>query len=625
MNNVKSGEHGGTARISTVLFAATSLLFLYTAAFGSFSATPQRVIHWTALTAGLFLFSLESRSRHGQTVARSIDTIFLLSVLAAGVYAIVSWRNRAMIATAVHPADVVFGTVAILAVLESTRRATGPFLMLTTLFFLIYAFVGPWLPGFLGHRGETYTRVTYFLFTTTEGIFGIPMGISATFIIVFVIFGAFLSHCGGGQFFIDIANAATGRFRGGPAKTAVVASGLMGMISGSPVANVATTGAFTIPLMKQVGFPAHIAGAVEAAASTGGMFTPPIMGSAAFIMAQYLEVPYASVARAAIVPAILYYGALMLSIDALSVRGGLKGLSADSLPKLGATIKERGLLFLPLLVLVVLILYGWSPMRTAFVSIVLTILAAFIHRATRPGIKDLLQALVSGSRNVMPIAVACAAAGIIVGVIAMTGLGVRMSSALIRVSGGNVWVSLLMTMAAAIILGCGMPPPAVYIILSSIIAPPLVRMGVAPISAHMFIFMFATVGAITPPVALAAYTAAGIAESDPGKTGWHAFILGLPAFLIPFSFALAPQLLLQGSGSEIMMSVVTAAIGTVALVVAIQGYLVVRWPVLFRLTMGCASILLLNAGGRTDVLGLALIGACVISIVVMSRSRKRVS
>ncbi|MCR4426176.1 MAG: TRAP transporter permease [Firmicutes bacterium] len=606
-----SGSRGLQDAVLRAVLVASSLIFFYTAGFGQFSATTQRALHWTFMSSALFL-TYRTRPRGRETgLSAAWDGMWLLLAVVTGLYILLTWSSRTLKVGDAPTMDIIVGIAAVLVVFEATRRATGYFLATTAAVFLAYALYGPYFPGWLGHRGISFSRMISFLCFTTEGIFGIPLGISSTYIVVFVLFGSFLEKFGGGQWFVDMSYAVAGRYRGGPAKTSVISSALMGMLSGAPVANVVTTGTFTIPLMKKVGYKPWVAGAVEAVASTGGMFTPPVMGAGAFIMAEYLGTTYSKVAIAAAVPAFLYYYALMLAVDAHAVRGGLKGLPGSELPSVRRTMADRGHLAIPLIFLISAILLGWSPMKAAFWASILTIAVAFLKANTRPNLSAFLKALESGSREVVPIAAACAAAGIIVGSISITGLGPKISSSLMELSRGNVMLALSFTALATLILGCAMPPTAVYIIVVAILAQPLQSMGLMPIAVHLFIFIFASVAALTPPVAITAYAGAGIAGADPNRTGFTAFRLGLSAYIIPFMFATAPALIMQGDVSAVAAAVLTALFGVSCLVAAVEGFLMCKWYTLPRVLLGTAALLLIRPGLRTDLVGLALVASAV--------------
>jgi TRAP transporter 4TM/12TM fusion protein len=605
------------AGLAYAILVGSSLVYLYTAGFGLFSTMNQRALHWTLMTVALFL--LRPRDARGPGFA---GWMMAALAAAAGMYALVIWPDRVMKIGAVPLADQIMAGTAILTLLIALKRSVGWGLTVTASFFLLYAVWGPLFPGFLGHSGVRIPRLLSFLYMSTDGIFGIALGISATFIIVFVIFGAFLNNLGGGQWFVDLSYALAGRFRGGPAKTAIFASGLMGMISGAPVANVATTGTFTIPLMKRVGFSPAAAAAIEAVASTGGMFLPPVMGAGAFIMAEYLSVSYLVIAAAAIVPAGLYYAALLLTADARAAKLGLQGLPAAELPDLRHTLFRRGHYAISLVFLIGAILIGWSPLKAAFWSVVLSVVVAMVVPGNRPSAKKLLHALYEGSKQTIPIAMACAGAGIIVGVLGVTGLGTKIASGLVGLSGGNVTIALLMTMVSAIILGAGMPVTAVYIILAATLVQPLTILGVEPIAAHMFIFMYSAVAGLTPPVAITSYTAAGIANANPNATGLMGFRFGLPGFIIPFMFVFTPALILRGSTGEVVLAVATALIGIACLVAALEGYMVRPWRWPPRILLGLAALLSLRPGWTTDLVGIGLLLVAILVQIIIARTAR---
>lgn len=590
-----------------VLYIVTAVVYLYTAGFGSFSDMTQRALLISVCGFTIFLKKPIQIKKAQTAVTRVLDWIFAIAFSAAGIYIIAVWNDRTAKVGAPPQQDIIMATIMIVLLLFATYKATGWPLVVTCIIFLIYTAAGPYLPSILAHRGETWTRTANFMYVSTGSIFGVPAGIAATYIISFVIFGAFLERFGAGQWFVDLAYAGTGRFRGGPAKTSIASSALMGMISGSPAANVVTTGAFTIPLMKRTGYKDYEAGAVEAVASTGGMFTPPIMGAAAFMMAQYLDVHYIEVAKAAIVPACLYYLSLMLVVDSIAVKNRLVGLPKDQLPNVKEIMLTRGQLGIPIIFVIVVILMGWSPMKAAFWGTAAVVLVACIRKETRPTVKSFLEALESGTKSVSNIVISCAAAGIIVGVISMTGLATKLSYTLVSISGGNIYIAAVLTAIITIILGCGMPPTPTYVILSVVLVNPLTQMGASALSAHMFIFLFACIGALTPPVAITAYTAAAIAKSDPNKTGLRAFRMGLVAYIIPFIFLLSPAILLVGSTGEVLMAVITSVLGIFCLAGAVEGYIFQYWSVVPRVLLGLSAILLLIPGTVTDIVGAACI------------------
>ncbi|MBE6906100.1 MAG: TRAP transporter fused permease subunit [Ruminococcaceae bacterium] len=590
------------------LYIVSSLIFLYMSAFGSFSDMVQRALLITLLCPTIFLTVHLKFGKWSGIWTRGIDYLLALVFIASGTYIMVVWQNRILKVGSPPNTDIIFGTIMIICVLEATRRTTGKFLSVTAILFLLYTLYGRHLPGLLAHKGESWRRIVTFMYVSTEGIFGVPMGIAASYIILFVIFGAFLEAFGTGQWFVDISYAITGRYRGGPAKTAVLASGLMGMISGSSAANVVTTGSFTIPLMKRTGYQGYEAAAVEAVASSGGMFTPPIMGAGAFIMAEYIGIPYMEIALAATLPALLYYFSVIMSVDAIAVKSGLRGLPKDELPSVKSVMKERGIFVIPIICLVGFILLGFSPIKAAFYSIVAILIVASMKKVTRPTLHKIAEALESGSSSVLSIVATCATAGIIVGVLSMTGLGAKLSYSLISIANGNIYIGATIAAIITIILGCGMPPTAVYIILASVLAPPLIEMGIVPIAAHMFIFIFSCIGAITPPVAITAYTAAALADADPNKTGFRAFRLGIVAYLVPFIFITSPALIMVGNAEEIVLATVTAFIGVLSLVGAFEGCILrFSFSVPSRICLAIAALLTIIPGLVTDLIGIAFL------------------
>lgn len=609
--------------LSKVLFVATALVYIYTSGFGALSEMTQRALLLTVCGFTVFLLS-PIKIRNKQTVlTRALDWVCALAFIATGIYIMSIWTARASKVGAVPMSDLVMATIMIILLLIATFKTTGLPLVVTSLLFLAYAKFGPYLPSVFAHRGETWARTANFMYVSTVSIFGVPLGIASTYIISFVIFGAFLEKYGAGQWFVDISYALTGKYRGGPAKTSVVSSALMGMISGSPAANVVTTGTFTIPLMRKTGYADYEAAAVESVASTGGMFTPPIMGAAAFMMAEFLNIPYMAVAKAAIVPACLYYLALILGVDAIAVKRKLIGVKASELPDAKDLFLKRGQLGLPIIFVIAGILIGWSAMKVAFWGIISVIAIAFLRKETRPTFKDFINALEGGVKNVSGIVISCATAGIIVGVISMTGLATKLSYTLMNLTGGSLLLASIFTALITIVLGCGMPPTPTYVILATVLVDPLVKMGAAPISAHMFIFIFSCIGALTPPVAITAYTAAAIAKSDPNKTGLRAFRMGLVAYLIPFIFLINPAILMVGDGVTVLFAILTASLGIFCLSGAVEGYVITKWFGVSRVFLFASSILLMTPGGKTDFWGFLCIAMAIVSNLVFLKIRQK--
>ncbi len=594
---------------SKVVLIVTALIYIYTAGFGVFSAMTQRALLITLLLPIAFVNNSnkkKEKSKLPPKLVSLVNSILALSFFSSGIYIMSVWGERIFKVGPAPDIDIIMGTIMIVTLLDLARRKVGWAITLITVFFLAYTLYGPYFPGFLAHGGESWRRIVEFLYLTTEGIFGIPLGIASTFIIVFVIFGAFLNAFNVGQWFIDVAFSITGKYRGGPAKTAIAASGLMGMISGAPAANVATTGSFTIPLMKKTGYLPYYAASIEAVASTAGLFTPPIMGAGAFIMSEYLGLPYQTIAMAAVFPSLLFYISLFITTDQRAKKMGLNGMKKEDLPNFLETVIKKFYLGIPVMFMIVFILVGWSPMKTAFGALVLTLLIDLITRRFKIPFKLILETLEKGATQTIPIVISTATAGIIVGVISMTGLGAKLSYTLLDVTGGSLVLTAIFVALITLILGCGMPPTAVYIILASILVNPMVQMGVEPLAAHMFIFIYASLGALTPPVAITAYTAAAIAESDPNETGFTAFKLGLAAYLIPFKFILNPSIVLVGSGIDIVTGVFVVLFIILALVVVTGGYLINEWNTYQRIISGVAVILMMMSSKPLEISGIAI-------------------
>lgn len=586
---------------------ASSLVNLYTTGIAPLSTMDQRGLHVLFMLTPVFL--LIAGSKRSKDRVQPQDLIFAGLVLAASIYQLVTWRLNVNMLGDVTTVDIFFGVTMLLMILEATRRTCGPALTIVSALFLLYVVIGDNLPGVLAHPPVSFNKTISFMYQTTEGIYGVPIGVSATYLVIFVLFGAFLKQTGAGQFFIDSTFAWAGRFRGGPAKTAVVASSLMGMISGSPLANVVTVGTFTIPLMKHAGYKSYVAGAIEALSSTGGNIMPPVMGAAAFVMAEYLGVSYGEVALSAIIPAVLYYVAVYMFCDLEALGSGMVGLPRNELPDFKGVFLKGWYFTVPIIALILLLIVGQTPMMAAFWATLTAAALGLVIPANRMNLKRFLNSLEEGSREVVPVAVACAAAGIIVGALGVTGLGVKFSSGLIQLSGGNPVVALFFTMVAAMILGMGVPITAVYIILASLAPPALLKMGIQPLTSHMFIFYFSAVAGLTPPVALTAYAAAGIAGADPNKTGWTAFRYGLVAYVVPFIFVFSPSLLMVGSFGEVAWAAVTATAGTVCFAAGLHDYLSrkYRYGVVSRLLFIVGGLFLIKPGLATDIPGVIMV------------------
>ena len=622
------------AWVIAAVSAAAALFHLYAAGFSPFTALIQRPVHLALMAALGFLGVGVQRKRRASAAAEvveadgdatnpvdeeesvSSDELSWLNWVLAGITVLVcgylASQNQQLVSRSANPTqlDLIAGGVLILLVLELARRATGWGLVIVCLLALGYAFAGPYLPGFLAHRGYGVVRLVEQLLLSTEGIWGVPLGVSADFVYLFVLFGAVLDVAGGGALLIALANRVAGRTRGGPAKTAAVASALMGSLSGSAVANVVTTGSFTIPLMKRAGFRPFFAGAIEAAASTGGQLMPPVMGAGAFILATWTNIPYLEVAAAAVIPAILYYAALIAAIHFRAGRMGIKPAGTGDVEK----VSDRLHLLLPLAAIVILLGMGRSPMRAAFWGVTSAFVMAYLRPATRPSLPEIRTVMERAGRGAVQVAAACAAAGIVVGVASLTGIGLRMSELIIQVSGGNLLSALMLTALGSIVLGMGLPTTAAYVVLAALGAPALVQLGVPLLAAHLFIFYFGCISNVTPPVSLAAFAAAGISGAPPLKTAMTAAVLAGAGFVVPFMFVYGPPLLLVGTIPEITLAFVSAIVGVTALAAAGMGF--ARRPIVWweRVILFVAALALVLPGLATD--GAGLVGV----VVVFSRA-----
>jgi TRAP transporter 4TM/12TM fusion protein len=502
------------------------------------------------------------------------------------------------------PQELVLGVVFTLLVLEATRRVIGPALPVTAVLFVIYGLtLGDARPGAMIES----------MYLTTEGVFGLTLSASATYVIAFVLFGSFMERTGTGQLFMDFALALTGRTAGGPGKVAVVSSSLFGTISGSAVANVLVDGPITIPLMKRTGFRKAFAAAVESVASTGGQIMPPVMGAAAFVMAEFLGVSYLQVTFWALIPAVLYYVAVFFAVHFEAKRSGLEGLSVNEVPRMAKVMRERGHLFIPILILLFGLLSGYSAPLCAVVATLTCVPIALLRANTRAGItwRTVWGALEDGAKNAVPVAAACACAGIVVGTIALTGAGITFTAVVLKLSQDSLALALVLTMLAGIVLGMGMPTTPAYIVMVSLLVPAIIKLGVIPPAAHMFAFYFAILSAITPPVALAVYAAAGLAQANIWEAGWAAVRTGAAGFIVPFMFIFENSLLMIGDWPVILSSFVTACIGVIALAGSLHGYFLKPMQMWERVLLFAAAVLMIKPGLVTD-----LIGAAILAVVL---------
>lgn len=540
------------------------------------------------------------------------DMVLALSALTFTAYLIFFARQlqlRAGMPMAL-PGDMWAAVTGVLLIVELTRRLAGLALVFIAGVFVAYAFLGPWLPGIFEHRGYDPKRFFSYIFTD-NGVLGAPIAISSTYIILFVIFASFLQTTRVGEYFVNLAFAAAGHRRGGPAKVSIFASGLMGMINGTSAGNVVATGSLTIPMMKKVGYKPQTAASVEAAASTGGQIMPPIMGAGAFIMAEITGIAYMEIVWAAIIPAVIYFISIYFMVDLAAQKANMKGLPKDQLPKLGMLLRQV-YLFSPIVVLITALFAGYSVIRCGTLAMMTAAVVSWLT-PHRMGPKRLFQALDTGTRMVLQLVAVCATAGIIVGVIALTGIGSRFSTVLLALADQSQFLALFFAMVVSIILGMGMPTTAAYAVAASVIAPGVINLGVEPLVAHLFIFYFAVMSAITPPVALAAYAGSALAGSDPVKTSVESFKIGLAAFVVPYMFFFSPAMLLDGTWFEIAHVVVTAIVGVYLLSCAVQGWFFTRAGTIIRLGLGVAGLSMIAGGWLTDGIGIGL--ACLLVVL----------
>lgn len=609
-------------RMVTLLAVGLALFHLVTSFTGPLVTLKHRALHTGVILALVFLL-YPSRKRAPQRRATVVDLLLALLSVATIVYIFADYSGIVSRAGLPNQNDLLFSILIVILVLEGGRRVVGNGLTLLASLFLLYAYFGPYLPRVIAHRGYAIDDIATYMYLTTEGIYGTAIGVSATYIFLFVLFGAFLNRTGMGQLFNDAAMAISGHTSGGPAKVAVISSGFLGSINGSAIANVVTTGSFTIPLMKRTGYSKNFSGAVEAAASVGGQVLPPVMGATAFIMAETLGKPYAEIALAAVLPGVLYYMGVITVVHLRAKKRGLRGLSRKDLPNMKQVIKERGHLLIPLVILIYMLFGGFTPIYAAAWAIISTVVIAMFRKTTRLGPKKIVQALEEGTRSALGVAMACAMVGIIVGVASLTGFGLKMTTAILVLGQNTLILTLFFTMLASIILGMGLPSIPTYIITSSMAAPALVKFGVDPFVSHMFVFYFGILANLTPPVALAAFAGAGISGGDPNRTGFNSLKLAAAGILVPYVFVYSPELLMQGTSSlEIIWVTITAALGIIALGAGLEGYLLTDVHLPLRILAVIGAVTLVIPGLWTDMIGLSLV---IIVLAIQMVKRKRSS
>lgn len=590
--------------IIAIIFAA---FHLYLAPTGVWEAYQQRSIDVAFLIILAFLMYPISKKYATHTFWLFFDLLCAVLALIIGIYVSTQTFDILNRAGVPNQLDLILGGIMILLVLEATRRAVGLPLVILILIFVFYTLYGRYFPRIIGHAGYSVAEIIVANFMATDGIYGLIIGVLSDFIIIFLIFSTFMEETAGINFFMDVANSLAGHRVGGPAKVSVISSTLIGMVSGSSAANVVVDGVFTIPTMKRMGFSPAMAGAVEAATSTGGQIMPPVMGASAFVMAAILGITYLDVCKAAAVPALLYFFSLWMTIHFVAKKMGLLGLPKSELPRFWDVFKDGWYLLLPLAGLTYFMVSGFTPSIAGFIAIVMAVVVTSFKKKTRLTPTKFLSALENAGKGAVSLGVTCACAGILVSLIIMSGLGMRLTDLIKLLSGGNLWIALFFTMIASLILGMGMPTVGVYIIVATLGAPALVKMGVTPIAAHLFVFYFAIICNVTPPVALAAYAAAPIAKADPWKTGWIAFFFAIAGFIVPYFFVTNNALLLKGNWFFVSWSVITAGIGIICLAASVSGYFLIRTSILERIIFFIAALVLIHPGLFTDSIGIILL------------------
>jgi len=584
----------GILALSVTVVAITLSLFqLYTAGIAPLAAIYQRSVHLVLILVLVFALypPIKTAAKDKIDIYLIIDGLLILLALTMGAYIWIEFNDIVERQGDWITTDVVMGSIALCLVMEATRRVIGLFMSVIAIIFLLFTYFGPWMPDLLAHKGYSIERIVTTLYLTTEGIWGLPTGVAATFVFVFILFGSFLERTGGGDFFIDLAYALTGRMTGGPAKTAILASGFMGSVSGSAVANVVTTGSFTIPMMKKVGYKPHVAGAIEAAASTGGQIMPPIMGAGAFLMAEFTNTSYLYIVKIAIIPALLYYLSVLFFVHFEAKKEGFKPMLKADLPNVKKTLKNGLHFFIPVFILIYVLFNNYSPMMAGFVAVISTIIAAMLRRATRLSLKDIMGGLEAGARNAVMVSVACGCAGIIVGCVSLTGLGLRFSSLVVSLSGGSPFLAIVLIGMASLVLGTGLPVTASYIVLVILAGPALMDLGLPIIVAHMIVFWYSQDANVTPPVSLAAFAGAGIAGASPMKTGFASWKIAKGLYIIPIVMAYRP-LLGNGTTMEVIMTTFFTTIGLIAFTSAMERFLFKRLNIIETLLMAAAALAL---------------------------------
>ena len=608
----------GTARAIAMVVALVgiglSVFQLYTAGIVAMTAMRHRSVFLGCILVLAFLTKPLYKGARKDRLSVALVVDLLLAALSVAVMAYIfidldgiferqgDWSRL----------DFAVGVTVVLLVLEATRRVIGINLMAIAILFLLFGYFGPYMPEIIIHKGYSIDRMATTLSLTTEGIFGLPTGVASTFVFIFILFGAFLAETGAGTFFINLSYSITGRYSGGPAKTAVIASGFMGSVAGSAVANVVATGSFTIPMMKKIGYKPRVAAAVEAAASTGGQLMPPIMGAGAFLMAEFTQTPYLEIIKIAFIPAVLYFFSVILFVHFEAQKEGIWGLPKEQLPKLGETIKQGLHFLIPVAILIVVLVMNYSPMMAGFIAIISLYLTAFLRKESRISFKGLLKTLEQGARNAVVVAVACAAAGIIVGVVNLTGTGLRFSSLIVSLSQGIPLLALALVAFTSLLLGMGLPVTASYIVLVILAGPGLMELGIPLLTAHMIVFWYSQDANVTPPVALESYAASGIAGSNPMETALTSWKLAKGLYIMPVIMAYHPPFLLNGTFWQIVQVMIFAVCAIIAFVACMERFFLIRMTWFETILWTISALMLVWNNTGVNYAGLLLFASLIL-------------
>lgn len=611
----KNRTFGKKATLALKIIAAAAAVYHIVALiFISVAPIEFRAIH-LCIALSLILITIPASPKHSNKHRVSVlDCVLIAMAVAATVYLIIV-QKEIVWRVGVSPLrnDVIFGVFLVLAILESTRRTVGLPLVIIVICFILYAVWGGYLPAFLLGRNIKFARVVSYMFSLDAGVYGTAIGISSSYVFMFLLFGAFLTASKTGDFYLKMATSAAGQYRGGPAKVAIVASALFGTICGSGVANVVTTGSFTIPLMKKHGFESHIAASVESVASTGGMIMPPLMGAGAFVLAETIGMPYSQLIKHAVIPALVYYLTLFFIIDFYSARRGLLGMNKSEMPKFFSVFKTGWFLLVPIIVLLyLLVVVNFSAVRAAFFCMLAVVVCSWFSAESRLTPVKIFEALAQGMMSALSTVAACACAGLVTCLVSVTGLSLKFTTAVLSIAGNNMFICLIFAMIITLILSMGLNATSAYIVSASLVAPVLVKLGLSGLQAHFFIFYFSCFSCITPPVCLVAYPAAGLAKCNPFKVGITSFVMALPAYILPYMAAYGQQLYGIGSFGTIARVVATCVIGSIALAACVQGWLSRNLHVLERALCGAAAACLFFPSTLTDLIGIVIAAAIVV-------------